>query len=608
MVVNRDVRELKITSKGIKVKEIRFSGKNFTRAQIEKIVKDYSEALYEEGFNGGIMVSMFYPDYNNWKSSFDGFVEVGYMPYLFSYGEYDGNQLEDPAYYPKFTIFIRKLPERAGGCNGVNNDCLYICLEKVLGDKIPWKWQGALKRQLKLFMNEKISIDDLPKVQEKLKNYQLVVTGDHEFIGPEKKEKIRLKLIDGHYSQDYSENFKIRRINRKGKPFLTFKPIEDDMYEVFDGRSVKKLPRDEINQMKKDFLNCKYTLVYTEEDPKEKYTELRNASLALKKATNNRINLFKTGSYATTAEELFRSMSYQYQPPNSEQNEAEWIKKASMGAVIFNEPYTGPCWKYDVVSHYPSILADSHTMFPINTPAFHLKTNAQIQENKFFSYGIYRAIVHPHEVDKMNKIFRFNRFNYYTHFDLNRAMKDGFKLELIEDGFVNCMIYDRKSLENGSKLFKPFVDYLFDLKQKKIPGAKDLLNSFTGKIFQKDDLPLEFNYGINEGLKMWGEKELSTIVKTGDDSYYIYFEKPNQQFRSPYARCYPFLLAKGRQKITNIMKPHMEHVVRCHTDSMFLKKECNVKTGNNLGDLKYEGYCPKAIVKNNKIPTGEFTM
>ena len=52
------------------------------------------------------------------------------------------------------------------------NNCLYHCLEKLLGDRIPWKFAVNMKRFLKLKANDKISIDLIPELEEKLKKYK----------------------------------------------------------------------------------------------------------------------------------------------------------------------------------------------------------------------------------------------------------------------------------------------------------------------------------------------------------------------------------------------------------------------------------------------------
>ena len=47
-------------------------------------------------------------------------------------------------------------------------------------------------------------------------------------------------------------------------------------------------------------------------------------------------------------------------------------------------------------------------------------------------------------------------------------------------------------------------------------------------------------------------------------------------------------------------KPYIKNVVRCHTDGFVCSKEpINIITGNNLGDLVYEGYNENYQIKGN---------
>jgi hypothetical protein len=57
------------------------------------------------------------------------------------------------------------------------------------------------------------------------------------------------------------------------------------------------------------------------------------------------------------------------------------------------------------------------------------------------------------------------------------------------------------------------------------------------------------------------------------------------------------------------MEPYINDVVRYHTDGILFKRRPEgITTGNNMGDLKWKGYCENAQVINcNKI-LGEFKI
>ena len=62
------------------------------------------------------------------------------------------------------------------------------------------------------------------------------------------------------------------------------------------------------------------------------------------------------------------------------------------------------------------------------------------------------------------------------------------------------------------------------------------------------------------------------------------------QYKSGWARIAPFLLAKGRSKISSLIEPYQDICIRCHTDSMNLMEQPpNIVLGDKIGDLVYEG-------------------
>ena len=69
----------------------------------------------------------------------------------------------------------------------------------------------------------------------------------------------------------------------------------------------------------------------------------------------------------------------------------------------------------------------------------------------------------------------------------------------------------------------------------------------------------------------------------------------------------PFLLAQGRVKISDFIFPYVDHIYRCHTDSMLSDIELtDLKVSMKLGDMKYEGHYPNGFIKNCNTVIGEF--
>jgi hypothetical protein len=330
----------------------------------------------------------------------------------------------------------------------------------------------------------------------------------------------------------------------------------------------------------------------------------------LKQKTNGLINMFKTGSFANTALSLFESLTRGLDIDPILQDEAEFISNASFASMISADVYKGPGYKYDVTSMYPSILASVNFLIPLKRGQFQIMSQQDFDKLEYYSQGIFRCKVNESDHKLINKYqFRFNSKNYYTQVDLTKAKELGLKVDLIMDGQPNYLMYDRNDCINGSQLFKPYVELLFKLKKQGVTGAKELLNVLWGKLTQKDILNVIINEDEeDEVVEIHNDKTVTKITPLSDTRTMVHFVRDNGYYMTPYARLGPFLLAKGRYNITKIMKPFINQIHRVHTDGFICEKQLDIKIGNNLGDLKYEGYCPQVEIKNNIRIIGEFKI
>ncbi|CAG8652063.1 2508_t:CDS:2, partial [Paraglomus brasilianum] len=74
-------------------------------------------------------------------------------------------------------------------------------------------------------------------------------------------------------------------------------------------------------------------------------------------------------------------------------------------------------------------------------------------------------------------------------------------------------------------------------------------------------------------------------------------EQRNGQNYGTHPRIKPFLLASARKRISEIVRPLGDQVKRIHTDGFIVAGQVNLKTGIEMGELKFEkrGVC---VVKN----------
>ncbi len=359
----------------------------------------------------------------------------------------------------------------------------------------------------------------------------------------------------------------------------------------FDGENEYYLSKEERN---KHFnFETDYLLVVRRDNKltlREEYDAFIQDADNLKKQTNNFVNLYKTGyKDKVVALDLFdRYTKHIAKPPKILQAEADYIKKASQGAIIFTDDYTGPGWKYDICSMYPSMM-NSGMLFPIKEGEFMHLTKDDFEQISYFKYGIYRVVI---TYDKTkSKVFRWNKKNHYTHFDLTLARELGLEFTIIEDGQANFLFYSRDKLITGTELFGNYVNQLFELKQQKVPRSKDILNVLWGSLSEHHVKKTTIKNTSSEIFIIPDNSHFNTIKPFDDENTHISITNNDNQYVSGFGRICPFLISKGRCTISKIMRPYVNNVVRCHTDGII----CNVfpsglEIGNGLGELRYEGY------------------
>jgi len=81
--------------------------------------------------------------------------------------------------------------------------------------------------------------------------------------------------------------------------------------------------------------------------------------------------------------QLFMSFHAGVQVDDIVEDEAEWIERASLAAIITAEPYEGECYKYDHVSIYPSILSTDCFFIPTKRGEFKTLSDSHFQNEKY---------------------------------------------------------------------------------------------------------------------------------------------------------------------------------------------------------------------------------
>ena len=157
---------------------------------------------------------------------------------------------------------------------------------------------------------------------------------------------------------------------------------------------------------------------------------------------------------------------------------------------------------------------------------------------------------------------------------------------------------------NYNSLFKKYVDTLYDLKLKKVKGAKFCLNILWGALTEKKIYKQTTDF--LEKVDLSGRDITRLQTDTHIRTHYTKHEE--SQFRTNYGRIKPFVLAYARSQMFFSFRKYEPLLVRCHTDSLYLTEAPSdmFPPSDKLGCLKkeFEGFVEikslNKIIKNKK--------
>jgi len=603
-------KKLPTSNKGTQMVQEKYRGK-FTLEEIRnkaQEVSNYARDNYK--FYGKMSVSVKFDDYG-WRSGYFRPFGEDVVVDMYNYDDDDG--VFDQNNFTEFHIYVTKDGDKKGGTSK-RNDCLYDCLKKAIAIKdFPWKYPSTFKKAIGVERNDKIHIDLIPLIEQKLEQYKINITGDHVHTSTKECQRvINIKLVDGHYKLDTSKPV----VYLAPKAFVDKKVLfyqrksKTDLHSVYDkDNGLREITKAELRIITKNPITSDFTCVPAT-DPKkiiQEHDQFIKDADKLKELSDGLINMYRTGSHFRTSLQLFSHFNKTITAEPITQVESEWITNATNGALIFvSDKYKGPAYQYDVISHYPSLMSHKLMFFPIKCGTFHNITTDEFKALKTINYGIYRCTVEYKK--SVFKHFRYNKLNYYTHIDLTVAKELQLNIEMAIDNQPNQLKYARSDMVTGSQLFKPYFDYLFQFKNQGIKTAKSLINVLWGALCQKNLFKKYQHEDDEEIFDIKTQSSIYSICPKNNKQYLVEYVKNNNVYETNFARILPFVLARGRQIIRKHMKNHMNDVLRCHTDGWITKTKQDIKTGSNMGDIKYVGYCDDVTIENNITVEGEFKL
>ena len=189
------------------------------------------------------------------------------------------------------------------------------------------------------------------------------------------------------------------------------------------------------------------------------------------------------------------------------------------------------------------------------------------------------------------------------------AKQLGFEVEMIVDSQPNLLYYPRDCLINGHKLFYKYIIMLFKMKENKSSNeslktrAKSILNTLWGYLTSANIIEKIVKNSETEMTEIYDNRNIHRICPLKDGSLRIQITKNYKIFETNYARIKPFLLARGRKMIADLILdvcPNGKDVVRTHTDSILSKTPLKLKESKyKLGSLVFKQSSEHAIVHNS---------
>lgn len=299
--------------------------------------------------------------------------------------------------------------------------------------------------------------------------------------------------------------------------------------------------------------------------------------------------------------------------------EYDFIEGASHGPITWCEPtpFEMDVHISDIDSLYPYIYGQCEDFYFPKRFTNRLET-FEFVPNKF-QFGIYSnlSVIFPPETHKIAKIVLTHRNGYYTHYDLNLAVKLNAKIvKKNNDQMIEAVIYRDEDLLSSTNFFCNYLTPLKRVKttprfQKARELAKAIMNSPWGIMSEhakgkcvyngeNESLAgrkaLEFSY---QGFNTSDATDLEINYKCDETGDFIISSiwKRTRKYSGPFPRIKPFILSYARcLMVKHALSFNEDDIVRIHTDCFWLKNQNGIclpkhdSHPNDIGRLYYEGY------------------
>ena len=332
----------------------------------------------------------------------------------------------------------------------------------------------------------------------------------------------------------------------------------------------------------------------TPEEMKEEMKEYISNIQEISKLTDNKINMFRTGSISRTALSLFTEINKIKSQPIKE-FEFKYLENGG-GVRYAQKGYEGEAFKYDINSYYPSLMLSKYIRIPITEGKSIDITTEELEQKRSVKFGVYHADI------KCNNDVMFSTMNknMYSHYEINYAKKLGLKIIVLGP----ALVWDTEQTIPFYKLFNKYINYLYPLKNKH-KKIKIIMNALWGSLCSKNgrsDYKVLMNYeDISTSKHVI--KRITPLDNTMTKCE-VLIECKTLFYKTSFARMKPFLLGFARVNMHKTFdKIGYDNILWSHTDSIVSKIQLSsqIKLSYKIGDWKYEGKSDNCYVYNKNF-------
>jgi len=389
--------------------------------------------------------------------------------------------------------------------------------------------------------------------------------------------------------------------------YTHYKEKEIHLFKNYDGKrnliyTGVKYYKIELKQFY-EILNrpFKYDFIFVKSKSKTK-KEMKKEHMAyilminiLKEKTDNKINMFKTGSFGKTALSLFSSMC-NLNPPEVQEYEFKYLNNG--GAVRYaKKGYEGIAYQYDINSYYPSLMISNYIRMPLTEGTILPLTQKQFDDKKRVKFGVYHAEI----ICDNDAMFQTTKHNIYSHYEINYAKQLGLEINILGD----ALVWEPEQTEKFNKIFGKYVNYLYPIRHKH-PDIKTILNALWGALCAKrggDYTPYIMTY--DELATFDKEYDIITPLDDNFERCEVKVKTDIKFYKTGFARMKPFLFGFGRvNMVKTFAKVGYDNVLWSHTDCIISSiplTNKHITQSFQIGKWKYEGKDPNCYIYNKNL-------